>query len=335
MRSALIKKLGLGILLFTFFATILVVIVTVKTPETIISFLQSLTPIPSPAVMQLKGVAVIGDSQSDEYRADDKRGYTYGSTTLNWVEQLEKYRAVNFGEWGVWEEPRRTGYEYNYARTGATTNSVLESGQHTGVAEKVKEGKVNLVIIYIGANDFAPYITTDGYESIYDGSITMPSLIRKENQIVADIKTMIDTVVESGDVKILLVKIPDWGNHLGIQIAFPIPTQRQRVTDAIVRTNTQLEKMADAYAIPTVDPNEFYKTTTTEITTSDLKVGEVKIRRTFPSDDPHSLFLDDGIHPGTIMNGLFANFLITNLSAYVGIQITPFTDSEILHSAGL
>ena len=42
----------------------------------------------------LHGIGVISDSNSDEYRADDNRGGDYAATTLNWVEQLVRYRGV-------------------------------------------------------------------------------------------------------------------------------------------------------------------------------------------------------------------------------------------------
>src|SRR5215208_7833135 len=60
------------------------------------------------------GIGVLGDSTSDEYRADDARGGEYGETTLNWVELLVRNRGLNFGQWGSWEEPRRAGYEYHW-----------------------------------------------------------------------------------------------------------------------------------------------------------------------------------------------------------------------------
>src|SRR5690606_9197935 len=122
---------------------------------TVINILEHLNPTPTPSPMNIKGVAVIGDSQSDEYQGNDKRGQTYASTTYNWVEILAKKRQLDFGAWGERDEPRRMRYEYNWARTGATTLSMITSGQHIGVAEQVRQGKVNLVILYIGANDFA------------------------------------------------------------------------------------------------------------------------------------------------------------------------------------
>src|SRR5262245_53914065 len=87
------------------------------------------------------GIGILGDSFSDEYQADDARGGLYSKTTLNWVEQLALTRGLNFGKWGTWGEPRRTGYEYNWARSGATADSMITSGQHTGLAKQVAEGK--------------------------------------------------------------------------------------------------------------------------------------------------------------------------------------------------
>jgi len=115
---------------------------------------------------RITGIGVIGDSQSDEYRADDDSGQPYTSSTLNWVEILSQYRSVNFGEWGVREEPRRTGFAYNWARSGATAESLIINRQHVGIANQVKNKKINIVIVYIGANDFAPYNSND-YQALY------------------------------------------------------------------------------------------------------------------------------------------------------------------------
>ena len=83
------------------------------------------------------GFGVMGDSSSDEYRADDWRGGAYADTTLNWVELLVKYRGLDFGSWGTRDYPRRTGYEYNWALTGEDSEGLISSGQHTGLAQQL------------------------------------------------------------------------------------------------------------------------------------------------------------------------------------------------------
>src|SRR5688572_25679629 len=100
------------------------------------------------------GLGIMGDSNTDEYRANDNRGGSYAATTLNWLEQLVAKRGVQAGSWGTWGEPRRSGYKYNWARSGATAGSMIANGQHTGLAQQITAGEVQYVIIYVGINDF-------------------------------------------------------------------------------------------------------------------------------------------------------------------------------------
>jgi lysophospholipase L1-like esterase len=307
---------------------------TVFFPETVIQLVEKLIPEKTPAPFTVKGIGVIGDSVSDEYRGDDSRGLTYAPTTLNWFEQLVKYRRVNAGKWGHWGEPRRTGFSYNWARTGATANSMLESGQHTGLAEQVKRGEVNLVIIYIGANDFAPYITSDGYDAIYNGTISEAALLQKQNRLVADITTAVDTIRQARKCRILLVKIPDWGNLFGLRVAFPISEQRKRVSESIAAVNSELDELAEKRGIATLDPNQFYE----EVFRSggaEITVGTKKLNAILPSDDPTSVFLEDGVHSGTILNGLFANFMMREMNGKLGTSYRLFSEDELFSIAGL
>lgn len=282
----------------------------------------------------IKGVGVLGDSQADEYRTDDSRGLTYASTTFNWVELLARYRNINFGPNGTWGEPRRSGYEYNFSRTGATVNSMFVSGQIDGLAKEVKDGNVNVVIIAIGANDFAPYITPDGYDAIYNKQVSKTDQIRKKNQIISDIATAIDILKSSGEVRIILVLIPDWGNHLGVRLAFPIPEQRMQVSSLVQETNNDLVKLAENENIVSVNPNDFYQRVF-EDSLSGVTIGGETFTAVLPGDDPRSLFLEDGTHPGTILNGLFANEIILALQQSTAASINLFTDEEILSMAGL
>jgi lysophospholipase L1-like esterase len=211
---------------------------------------------------------------------------------------------------------------------------MLESGQHTGLAEQVKKGDVNLVIIYIGANDYAPYITADGYDAIYQGDVTDSELLQKQNRLVADITTAVDTIRAAGKARILLVAIPDWGNLFGLRVAFPIPEQRARVSESIRVVNAALKKTADERSIAFTDPNIFYQ----EVfgtSSSEILVGNKKFTLMLPSDAPTSVFLDDGVHAGTVLNGLFANFMIRALNEQVGTTYRLFTTDEIFANAGL
>lgn len=307
---------------------------TYRYPEQVITLLEEMVSEPTVQPKQIIGIGIVGDSQADEYRADDSRGLTYAPTTLNWVEELHKYRSLNFGPWGSWGEPRRTGYEYNFARTGATVNSMFVSSQVEGLRDEIKKGKVNVAIIAIGANDFAPYITPDGYDALYNNTVSETAMLRKKNQIVSDIRTAIDVLQSSGDVRIILVLIPDWGNHLGVRLVFPLPESRRRVTDLVEATNADLMKLADERGIVTVNPNTFYRSVFADSQT-EMRLGKYTFTTIIPGDDPRSLFLDDGIHAGTVLNGLFANQIIIALNRTMGTSIRPFSHEEIIRMSGL
>lgn len=282
----------------------------------------------------VKGIAVLGDSQSDEYRGDDNRAYTRASTTLNWVELLASYRNLSFGEWGERPEPRRKGYEFVWARTGANAESLINQGQHIGVAEQIKKGAVNVVIIYIGANDFAPHLS-DMYQRIYDGSLAGNELDTRLATMATHLEKIVQTVQQAGDSRIFLIKIPDWSKHLALQIAFPHPLHRGRVSDAIRDTNARLDKITQVYTLETIDPNPFYDSILQNRNGAEVMINGKGFNRLIPSDEPYSIFLSDGIHPGTVFNGLFANWIMQHFNQTLGTRMKEFTYGEIFQYAGI
>ena len=315
--------LSIGIIIF------LLIGMYVLKPELFFSFFsQSLQ---NKNAVHIKGIAVLGDSQSDEYQADDKRG---GEHILNWVEILTKYRNLNFGQWGARDEPRRSGYEYNWARSAATTSSMITSGQHLGVAQQVKDGKVDLVIMYIGANDFAPYVS-NGYDAIYNKKVSNHALGDKIDTTVRNIETAIDTIQASGSAKILLVTIPDWNKQFFIDSFYPDAMKRLEVSDAIKQANDKIVHLAKKKDVLLFDVNQFYAETIGDVNTVVATIGTIKLDRAVPSDNPSSELLSDGIHPGTILNGLFAREVIKHLNSQVHTDIKELTDEEIKAVAGM
>ena len=334
MKTAI--KVSLVIFIFLFFLLgISIGLMAFYQPVKVINFLQSLHPTPTVTPVHIKGIGVIGDSLSDEYRADDSRGQTYASTTLNWVEILVRSRHLNFGPWGVREEPRREGYAYNFARTGSSIAWAVETGQHTGLAEEIKKGNVNVVVIAIGVNDFSP-LAENGYESIYNGTMTDEEVRRKVNRIGADMRTVVETLQSANPrVRILLVLIPNWSRNPIVQLAFPLPDGKSRVEEAISSANDQLITLAKERNSAVADLNSFDESVEKRTKGDTIIIGGVSLNKFIPGDDPRDMFLSDGVHPGTIYNGLLANFVISNLNTQLGTSIRPLSDTEILEAAGL
>src|SRR6188474_2963230 len=83
----------------------------------------------------LGGIGVLGDSYSDEYQfyPPDR------STARNWVEILAATRGLDFGRFGDEGrgEPRNQGFAYNWARSDATTEDLIATGQHAGLAGQI------------------------------------------------------------------------------------------------------------------------------------------------------------------------------------------------------
>lgn len=302
-------------------------------PQLAVDLVRFLSPAVSPTPLEFKGLAVLGDSQSDEYRADDSRGLTYASTTKNWVEHLVDLREINVGENGTFEEPRRSGFAYNFARSGATTLSMIESGQHASAAELVKEKKVNAVVIFIGTNDFSPIHPT-GYDAIYNESLIEADVIRKKNDVVSGIKTAIQTVQSSGEVRIILVTIPDWGRNPVIRITYPDPLRRAKVTEVVNDINTDLKTLLTESEGTVIDINEFYESLLDQ-EDKKVRVGSITLINTLPSDNPRHFFLDDGIHTGSLVNALFAREVILRFNDFFTPVFTPLTEAEMLSNSGL
>lgn len=283
--------------------------------------------------LEIKGIGVLGDSMSDEYRADDARETSNSFPAYNWVELLVSERDLNFGEWGTYAEPRRSGYAYNWARSSATAQSMIDAGQHTGLANQIRNKEVNTVFIFIGANDFAPY-TGDGYPAIYNESLSDTQLQEKVDGIIRNIETAVDTIQQAGEVYIILVKIPDWGNHMSVQESFPDPDRRTRVSNAIFSTNDLIEELANRSNIRTVDPNMLYEDLFSGAETV-TRINGIEFDRNSVNSTPTNVFLADDVHLGTVFNGLLANYFIETINSEYGLDISPLTHDEIFRAAGI
>lgn len=281
-------------------------------------------------------LGVLGDSGTDEYRGTDNRGGAFASVTFNWVEQLVLKRGVSVGRYGSWGEPRRTGLEYNWSRSGATAASLLTQGQHTGLAGQIQAGLIDLAVINVGFNDFSPYIS-NGYVQIYDGTLSGSALQNKINGIVANITTAVDTLRNAGAVPIIVTTIGDWNYSplITSDPRFTDPAKRQRVTNAINQTNQGIVAMANARGLTIFDAAAFLNSLSSRMQGSSLNVGGVLINMFSAGDNPINGILGDRIHAGTVIGGLIANYYLTLINSVRDPDIALFTDQEILQTAGL
>jgi hypothetical protein len=284
----------------------------------------------------LRGIAVIGDSFYDEYRGSDDRGGDYASSTFNLVELLAMKRGLNFGRWGDWGEPRRTGFEYNWARSGDTSDDMIRHGQHMGAAQQVREGSVTFVYIGIGANDFSPYYG-DSYRNIYSGTTTDAGLRLKVEKAIGNVTLAVDTVKIAGAKGIAVTLFTQWELDPVIQYEFPDASRRKRVADAIDAVNSGILAMAHSRKIAVVDQNSFGRNAILPfLVRGFLIVGGEKIDFLHNGDEPHHSRLADNQHIGTVVSGIVANYYFVDaINSFYGTHIARLATDEILAAAQL
>ncbi len=292
----------------------------------------------SPAFAQTPAlrIGILGDSSVDEYRANDNRGGSFGSVTFNWVEQLVRSRNVTAGAWGTWGEPRRSGYEYNWARTAATAQGVILQGEHTGLANQVSQGKIDVAVISVGNQDFAPYVS-NGYAAIYDGTLSDQEVATKVNLEILYITTAVDTVLAARRIPMIATTLTDFSLTLSVLTdpRFQDPAKRQRVSNAIAQVNTGIKSMAAARGMLVFDTNAYGTSLGGQSVNGTLNISGVGLNLFTFGDDPHNAVLGDHIHIGTITEGLFANQYLLLINQLTGANIPLFSDQEILATAGL
>ena len=304
---------------------------TATRPESV----SNVQPTTGPAPVTT-GFGILGDSISDEYRANDNRGGVCGFVTYNWMEQLAERHGLNFGRWADWGEPRRTGFEYNWARSGAVAQDLISKGQAAGLAAQVADGEVSDVMIWVGSNDFSYYTGT--YTEIYDGRLTDSEVQARVDEVSGAIEAAVELLQNAGPVRIVVATIPDGASVPDIQKALPDAAGRQRVSDAVAEVNRRIAALAANRGLGLADVNAMLPAFSPRLDPQgNLLVGDQRISFLGQGDEPHQGRLGDSAgHLGTVVSGLVANLMFVepfNRTFALGLQ--PLSDTEILQSAGL
>lgn len=279
---------------------------------------------------QTVNFAIIGDSASDEYQADDNRGGSYHTKTFVWNEVMVRLRGYNFGVWGCRSEPRRCGYEYNWGRSAATTTSAISSGQHTGLATQISQGKVQHVVVMLGANDFFPVS-----QSIMAGTMSSAQLTAFINNMVSNVNTILNTIENAGNTNILLVGMNSDISFFSNEISDP--TMRGRMIAAIQQYNAGLVQLATQHSIRYWDSSEFFAFMYSNLVNNTYHpVAGININMRARGDEPSHFLLSDNpyVHMGTIGAGIFSNYFIREFNAGYNLGLLPISESEIVQLAG-
>jgi hypothetical protein len=291
------------------------------------------------ASAQLK-MGALGDSLTDEY-FEDGYGYAY-----NWVQHLVA-RGIDFGATavaanqagGTWGEPRRTGYRYNWARSGATSTTLLSQGQHTGLAGQAMSDGVTHAVLWVGANDFH-FGPLGPYHAIYSQFWTSQQIQDHIDTAAANINAAI-TELRSAGLKVVLVNVPDYGFSPAVNVLYTSADGRQRVRNAIASLNVKLNAIASEHEVMLVNMFDLMEAIfgTHHFPIHTLLIGNVEINLQTADTSSNSRkwagFVHDGVHPHTTLQGLGANVVITALNMGHSAQLSVMSEQEILSAAGL
>jgi lysophospholipase L1-like esterase len=273
------------------------------------------------------GIGVLGDSYSDEYQFYPP----HRSSALNWIEILATTRRLNFGEFSgaSRDEPRNQGFAYNWARSDATTEDMIATGQHTGLAAQVARGEVSLAVIFIGGNDFINAMKTPNPSA---------TLLRVGPRAEANLELAVDTILAaSPEIKLVLATVPDIRNLPEFREPLRSGQLSRAYADAatatIARFNAKVRSLAARDRRVALLDLDLTTRIGDWISPETLRIAGRTIVRTGPSNEPDHLFLADVRHLGTVGQGMLAQLFVATINVRFDAGVQPLLEREILEIA--
>lgn len=282
-------------------------------------------------------VAAIGDSLTDEYAEQ-----TYGAYARSWTELLVQTgrfdmgpRAQGVAPLNDWGEPRRSGFESNWARYAHTTDEAIVAQQHLGAAAAVAADRADYVIIFIGGNDYAPW-AYGTYDEIYHNRWTSDQIRAFGDTRIANFRTMLDAIEPTG-AGIVLASIPDFTFMPFVWQARNSSVARERVATAMRDMSTRVKLLARERRIVFVDMQRYLRDlygANPGLRTT-IAVGGVQINMHAGTQAPAAGFVEDLAHPHTVMQSIMARVMVAALNGGFGAGLADMSESEHLALAGL
>ena len=293
-------------------------------------------------VPALDGIAVLGDSYSDEYQfyAPDR------STARNWVEQLDEDSNVDFGPFSSIDPPGplNAGFANNWAVSGASSGDLIAGGQHVGAAAQAASGAVDLVTVFVGGNDFRNVfgiLATQGPAAAQAALMaTVPAAAANIHAAVATVLAP-DVLASNPDLHLILTTIPNPSYLPEVRAAVQATPQIQPFVDAVdgaVQVLNQQIRAIAADAGERAAVADFAGLIDGIFGAKKFKVGHVVINLDAienPANDPAHFVLADRLHPGTIGQGLLANLFVETANDAFGARLKKLSPRDLLENAGL
>jgi hypothetical protein len=255
------------------------------------------------------------------------------------VEILAATRRVSFGAFSTASqgEPRNQGFAFNWARSDATSSDMI-ANQVPGLAAQVAQGKVGYVSVFIGGNDFLFFLRDVQNGTIPSGQ-ALSVLAQVEAQAAANFTTAVKTLLAaSPTVRLVVFTVPDVSELPLVQVLATTPLEQSVVAaagQAIVQYNATIQAVAAGDSrIALIDlAGQSAALVHPAGGGGSVPFGNTTINLTTPGDDYHHFFLADGIHVGTVGQGLIANDVVTAIDTGFQGKIASLTPQQIVNFA--
>jgi hypothetical protein len=276
----------------------------------------------------------LGDSSTDEYQFYPP----YKTHARNWAEIVAYTQKANLGPLSKVSRgyPRDQGFANNWAYAGATSDQMV-AAQLPGAARQVATGKVNYAAIFIGLDNFLYYLQ-NAATNVPTPALAAAQLAAIEANVQIDTAIAVNTLLASSPrVKVIVATLPDVAAIPVVRANATTPQAQALVaaTDqAIALINAQTRLLAATN--PRVAVADVAATATQLVSAGPLiPFGGTTINAVVPSENYHSLVLGDGLHLGTVAQGVVANTILAAADAKFGAGVNVFTPQGIVGLARL
>ena len=285
---------------------------------------------PSGASPPVLTVGALGDSYTDEYRFSPPDR----SQARNWVEILSAMEpSVQFGPFTTADRggTRGQGFAFDWARDGANSPNMVRH-QLPGLAAQVARGEVQYVGIFIGSNDFGSFL-----QGVSDGTIPprrAPSrLALVKAWAEANVITSVGTLLAANpNSKVVVANLFDLSLLPQIRALHAPRRMLAAVRQAIQDFNATLAGLAAANSrVALLDLAGLVGQFAQQAhATGRAPFGGTTIDMADLGDGIRNFWLADGIHFGTVAQGMIADAFVNAVDAKFGATLPPLTPEQIV-----
>jgi hypothetical protein len=292
--------------------------------------------VPHPVAQRIiPTVGALGDSYTDEYRTyNDAR-----HSARNWVELLAMTHRADFGPFSARSlgPPRDQGYLNDWALSGATSDEMVQQ-QLPGLTAQVASGQVQVAWVFIGADDLL--YDLQALATTNSSSLTPSSIPSELTGIFAHIGTntalAVDTLLAANpSAKVVVATLPDVGELPIVRQVTAVFPQAQALLPFVTLATQQYDAQLKATfagnpRVAIADFASLANSLSQQASGGSFAFGGTTIDVTQPSDNFRHLFLADGIHIGTIGQGLLADLFLRTIDTQFGYRVPLLSPWQIV-----